>query len=997
MRTLRNWAGGARQRGWVALVCLLLRAVGGQELVTSSVTGPHYDWRPALTYVQGGTASLADVEVADAALWQGLFVHGSAAAEIAAVPPALLALAARNLEFGCVTLAPLDLCYAFCARVRDVNAALIDGWDAYAPARWCALTYPEACPGIAGLAATMTAQASGGAPAVDVFATCAAGFLRVGSGATVFTPGSGCVGVPPGSITVVRGGAQTLLRCPLSTQGVRSVCPVRTAAGCAAPMQGSTTVCARCNGASAGGLPWGNDCTPAPWGARPWPVPGAAAVPVTALAFVAAFDYNAQPPTPVGAGQVVIGNIAAPVVGVVATSLYQTSTATTLTGAVPGQQPFLPCPLNTAQTTSGAVGAGGARLATSVCAACADNYWSPGGAQEACTPCPAGTARAPPVHVYLYGPDCVTPGASPSASPAVSSAPECAQAGLRFAPPQGTPGTVCEACPSGAGSAVGGYCVACPPGYGRVPEYAGFNVSVSGAAAVACVACTQVRGYWVPDGGGTCRTCPEGTTPVGIWAAPVPGTEYRGGSSGATPFWPSATETGGTQMQVRTGCVTPTPPAPCPPGYGYSAGMCVLCPPGTESALGAQCTLCPYGTHAPAPGTAACELCAPGTAPPPYNVDQSELAAGWSFERDVALSPNGTAPPGSVAHAGILALLARPAFVAHPNITTVNAAVMARTAHAAGCAACGPGTFSPAPWMPCTLCPLNTYANATGAAACTACPPGTSTLAQRGATACAPAGAALNATAAAGAVPCPPGTHTTRWASCALCPPHTYSAAEGAEACINCPVGTFSLALGATACTPCPVGTHGTAVGGRCAPCAPGSYAPTQGALECTVCPPGRAGLECTPCRPNTYAATTAAAVCTPCPPDTAAPDIGAMVCAPCPPGTRRPQTGPACAPCPAGSVPGGTGACTPCLLSQITVNGACVDCAYASLPNGTLSCIPRPADTALPAGRAPEAYALSSAALAAALTTALVLGVCCVIPLPHVRAAALRSSRIYD
>jgi hypothetical protein len=269
---------------------------------------------------------------------------------------------------------------------------------------------------------------------------------------------------------------------------------------------------------------------------------------------------------------------------------------------------------------------------------------------------------------------------------------------------------------------------------------------------------------------------------------------------------------------------------------------------------------------------------------------------GTASARSLAAACTGACPPGSFCPPG-------------STLDTIQTCPVGSSC-AAGSGAptpCAPGTFSPTP----------------ASVSCVSCPPG-SLAPQPGSGICASY--------------CPPGTYRSNpggvdaLTSCALCPPGTYGAYDGAIACMPCPPSTFSPSTGAinaSVCQPCPAQTTSPASSVSPADCFPVDFA----------CPPlqqpslGVASFSASISSPTARSAgPTSAAQCSPlaCPPPLAlAP--AATACRGCPAGSFG--SFPACTPCTeAGSVcVGGQGAPLRALEESLDAGRAAVDAAGGS------------------------------------------------------------------
>ena len=154
-------------------------------------------------------------------------------------------------------------------------------------------------------------------------------------------------------------------------------------------------------------------------------------------------------------------------------------------------------------------------------------------------------------------------------------------------------------------------------------------------------------------------------------------------------------------------------------------------------------------------------------------------------------------------------------------------------------ASASPGSAPTTFPAPASSCVAGTYVSDSGTpyATCAYCPPSTYSMA--GATACTPCpqGSVSGAFASA-CTPCPSGSYSTAGATCTVCPAGSFSAAAGASACSSCPSGQFS-SPGASVCSSCPSGSYSTA-GAPCAVCPAGSLSATAGASACSSCPSGQ-------------------------------------------------------------------------------------------------------------------------------------------------------------
>ncbi len=120
----------------------------------------------------------------------------------------------------------------------------------------------------------------------------------------------------------------------------------------------------------------------------------------------------------------------------------------------------------------------------------------------------------------------------------------------------------------------------------------------------------------------------------------------------------------------------------------------------------------------------------------------------------------------------------------------------------------------------CTVCPENTFGNATGLATCTPCPPLQSAV--PGSSTCV----------------CAPGTQLLQSGVCSECAPGTFQSSAGQTTCDDCPEGSYSPSKGAAACLPCPLGKYRSSGMDptACVECDPGSVAGKLGTKSCIPC-----------------------------------------------------------------------------------------------------------------------------------------------------------------
>ena len=340
-----------------------------------------------------------------------------------------------------------------------------------------------------------------------------------------------------------------------------------------------------------------------------------------------------------------------------------------------------------------------------------------------------------------------------------------------YNPTDGTASSACLACPTGTSSSAGASSCAytCTAGT--------FNPS-GGATSASCLTCAA--NSWAAAGAASCTICGAGlVAPAGSFSAAA--CAFR-----------------------------------CSAGYANPSG----------GATGAACQLCAANSWA-APGSTACNSCAPGLVSPAG----SSTAAACAY----ACAANYYNPSGGAAAD---ACLRCPVNTAAP-------------AGASSCAfVCAAGSANPgggSTFLSCEQCPANTWA-AAGAASCTLCGPGLA--------------APPNSTSAAACYyGCAPGdgnpTRGLTSSACVLCPSGTWSAA-GAASCSACPNGLRSPVRSTSpefcqaACWP---GTYNRnaylrapewapylgmdATRGVCLSCASNTYS-AGNVTACTACPAGR-------------------------------------------------------------------------------------------------------------------------------------------------------------
>jgi serine/threonine-protein kinase len=247
-------------------------------------------------------------------------------------------------------------------------------------------------------------------------------------------------------------------------------------------------------------------------------------------------------------------------------------------------------------------------------------------------------------------------------------------------------------------------------------------------------------------------------------------------------------------------------------GGQYNYGVSGACPAGTYSGVGASsCTGCPAGTFSANTSSSSCLTCPPAT---------------YSIARNTScLYTSSTCPPGTYANST----------AACERCPAGSYNSFEGGASSSACQSCAAGAFQPSTGQTsCSFCPAGTY-SAGGAASCSTCTAGSYCPGASNAVAC--AGGTFN-----------PNSGSVSEKACALCPPGSFSSAEGQAYCLGvCPAGKFNPIEGSTSgssCRDCPPGSFCFEGAASPYPCSAGYYGDSAG-LTTSVCssacsaPPG--------------------------------------------------------------------------------------------------------------------------------------------------------------
>jgi hypothetical protein len=545
------------------------------------------------------------------------------------------------------------------------------------------------------------------------------------------------------------------------------------------------------------------------------------------------------------------------------------------------------------------------------CAPCAPGWYASHYDAAACVPCPVGT------HGRWGGLSACTPcgiGRYAEAGGAV----ECALCAVgTYA--LGLGESACTACAPGTIAPYEGVGRCAPCDEGQIQPRAGAS------------ACTPCPEWMVPDVGGALCHCAAGTAPDVTQTRCVPcalgkfKAEPGPAACALCDVYATTADAGQTACtQCRPGAVRHNETCrPCAPGTFFLVAsqaddaVCVPCATGTVG-LGwnAPCSACPPDTYAGAAGASVCTPC------PLYSVapDGGASACDCRQGRMVADGGGGGEPLCQCAAGAapdIEQTLCVPCalgkFKAEPGpapcalcdvyATTADDGQTACTQcrpgavrHNETCRPCAPGTFflgsssvqagdacvpcavgtAGLGWnAPCSACPPDTYAGASGASVCTPCPPFSSapdggarlcaclpgyirTFANPNCTACPPGHIRVQSGPVPGCRPCGQGTYMAN-AECVLCPRGTYAPVQAATACVACPEFMTTESVGGIGCrcmtgaeldvtrgvcVPCPAGRHIHPLTRTCDACTPGTYAGAAMATACEACPPGTTGPQ---------------------------------------------------------------------------------------------------------------------------------------------------------
>lgn len=242
---------------------------------------------------------------------------------------------------------------------------------------------------------------------------------------------------------------------------------------------------------------------------------------------------------------------------------------------------------------------------------------------------------------------------------------------------------------------------------------------------------------------------------------------------------------------------------------------------------------------------------------------------------------------------------------------------------------CDPGEYSPlgnSTCLPCPvghMCPSKDFARP--------CSPG-SHAARTGMTACDPCPAGFECPefqTGNNYVPCDSGHYSLEGGrSCTECPAGFYCK-DPTKLPIPCP-GTSISRRGQTACAPCPSGYSCGPI--EETPCPLGQIS-LKGASTCSLCPAGNYCPNSTTvvaCRAGHFSHGGAHSACTPCPKGSSCPVTDGFSNMPCPPGTWSLEGQTSCTPCPPG---------TQCGVGGLSAPTDCARGSYAELP-GSAHCV---------------------------------------------------------
>ena len=221
--------------------------------------------------------------------------------------------------------------------------------------------------------------------------------------------------------------------------------------------------------------------------------------------------------------------------------------------------------------------------------------------------------------------------------------------------------------------------------------------------------------------------------------------------------------------------------------------------------------------------------------------------------------------------------------------------VLCQTLHAGmamQCSRCSPGKFKSPDmlFVPCTLCPENTFSSVPGAALCDACPPFSSSAV--GSSRCIFETCHLE-NYNAGCM-CPPGTSGPGGGPCSACAAGAYKNASGAAACDACS-STKTSVPGSSSCF-CKANFTTTA-DGQCLPCMNGMISGENSMFCFFVCGIGHTGTEgkCVGCAPGTYKDSEGDGACNACGGNTFS-RAAAAQCSACPLSATAKQNHTSCA-----------------------------------------------------------------------------------------------------